>query len=262
MGLPPNPISIQVDQFKNFIVAYSQKGIYKYDPKHKRVVSFRPSNDPMSIRPAELVEIAIKDEFVWILHKDGFLERLNTRTKQIDIRKNYLNSRAINSIIPKSIFIDSDHMVWIYPGINNRGVVCYNKTNDQWKQYDIDTKPALSNSFVRGIVADRQGLIWIATDHGGLNLLDKKKNSIQVLRHNEYNKTSVGQNSIVSLYCDPQGIVWAGTYKNGVSYYHPEIFKFPSTGLSDGKSELFDCKQYCQGQSGEPLVGDKWKRSH
>lgn len=259
MGLPSNPISIQIDQYKNFIVAYSQKGIYRYDPKHKKLVSFRPSNNPISIRPTEIVEIAIKDEFVWVLHKDGLLERLNTRTKQIDIRKNYLNSRAINSLIPKSMFIDPDHMVWIYPGINNSGAVCYNKTNDQWKQYDIDTKPALSNSFVRGIVADRQGLIWIATDHGGLNLLDKKQNSIQVLQHNEYNKTSVGQNSIVSLYCDNQGIVWAGTYKNGVSYYHPEIFKFPGTGLSDGKSELFDCSSIVKDKEGNLWLGTNGK---
>jgi len=244
IGLPPNPIAIRVDQFKNFIVAYPHKGIFKYEPKHKKLLTFSPSNDPLTIHPSEIVEIAVEKDFVWILHKDGLLERLNTRTKKIDLRKNYLNSKPINSLIPKSIFIDADQMVWIYPGLNNSGALCYNRTNDQWKQFDIDTKPALSNSFVRGIVSDRQGQVWIATDHGGINLFDKNKNSMKVLLHDEYDKTSVGQNSIVSLYSDPQGIVWAGTYKNGVSYYHPEMFKFPSTRIAtgvQGRNELFDC---------------------
>lgn len=262
MGLPSNPVSIQIDQFKNFIVAYAHKGVYKFEPKAKKLVAFKPLNDPISIVSTEIVEIAVKGSFVWILHKDGLLERLNISSGKIDLRKSQLKRTPINSLIPKRIFIDSENMVWIYPGLNNSGAVYYNEVNDQWKQLDIDSKPALSNSFVRGIISDHQGLLWIATDHGGINLFDKKKNTIRVIQHEEYNNSSLGQNSIVSLYCDPQGIVWAGTYKNGVSYYHPEMFKFPSTGFSGEsptRNEVFDCSSIIKDKDDNLWLGTNGK---
>lgn len=262
MGLPSNPISIQVDQFKNFIVAYSQKGVFKYQPKTKKLIAFKPLNDPMTIFPSEIVEIAIKGEYVWILHKEGVLERLNTRTGKVDLRKNYLKSTPITSLIPKSIFIDSDNMIWIYPGLNNKGAIYYNEKNDQWKQFDIDSKPALSNSFVRGIISDHKGLVWIATDHGGINIIDKEKNTVRVVQHEEYNNFSLGQNSIVSLYCDPHGIVWAGTYKNGVSYYHPDMFKFPSTRIvssSYSRADIFDCSSIIKDKEDNLWLGTNGK---
>jgi len=262
MGVPSSPVSIRVDQFKNFIVAYPHKGIFKYEPKNKKLTAFAPSSDPATISENEIVEIALKDEFVWILHKDGLLERLDTRTGRIDLRESYLHGKPVNPLIPKSIFIDADHDVWVYPGLNNRGISCYSKASGQWKQLDIDTKPALSNTFVRGVVADSHGLIWIATDHGGINLFDKKKNSINVIQSDEFNNTSLRQNSVVSLYCDPQGTVWAGTYKYGVSYYHPEMYKFPSTKIIRGdspRSEIFDCSSIMKDHQGHLWLGTNGK---
>lgn len=262
MGLPSNPVSIQIDELKNFIVAYADKGVYKFQPKTKKLVAYKPLNDPTTILSTEIVEIAVKGPFVWILHKDGLLERLNCSTGKVDLRKNQLKRTPINSLIPKRIFIDSDNMVWIYPGLNNKGAVCYNETNDQWKQLDIDSKPALSNSFVRGIISDHQGLLWIATDHGGINLFDKEKNTVKVIQHEEYNSSSLGQNSIVSLYCDPEGIVWAGTYKNGVSYYHPNMFKFPSTGIGNGSNRgntIFDCSSIIKDKDDNLWLGTNGK---
>ncbi|WP_313157012.1 hybrid sensor histidine kinase/response regulator transcription factor [Sphingobacterium multivorum] len=262
MSLPPNPVSIQIDQFKNFIVAYAHKGIYKFEPKTKKLSVYKPLNDITTIASTEIVEIALKGPFVWILHKDGLLERLNSSTGKVDLRKNQLKGTPINTLIPKRIFIDPDDMVWIYPGLNNKGAVCYNETNDQWKQLDIDSKPALSNSFVRGMIADHQGLIWIATDHGGINLFDKKSNTVRVIQHEEYNNNSLGQNSIVSLYCDPQGIVWAGTYKNGVSYYHPDMFRFPGTGIareSDRRNIIFDCSSILKDKDNNLWLGTNGK---
>lgn len=262
MGLPSSPVSIRIDQFKNFIVAYPHKGIFKYEPKNKKLTAFAPSNARATISPSEIVEIALKDEFVWILHKDGILERLDTRTRKIDLREEYPNIGSINRLITRYVFIDNDHDVWVYPGVNNKGISCYNTTKDEWKQFDMDTKPALSHTFVRGVVADSKGLIWIATDHGGINLYDKKQNSIQVLQNEEFNNNSLRQNSVVSLYCDPQGTIWAGTYKYGVSYYHPEMFKFPSTRIARGgslRSEIFDCSSIIKDQEDNLWLGTNGK---
>ena len=45
------------------------------------------------------------------------------------------------------------------------------------------------------------------------------------------NPNSISQNSVISLFADNNGIMWVGTYKNGISYYHPGMFKFEKSPL-------------------------------
>jgi signal transduction histidine kinase/DNA-binding response OmpR family regulator/ligand-binding sensor domain-containing protein len=93
-------------------------------------------------------------------------------------------------------------------------------------------------------VEDSSKRIWIGTDHGGINLFDKKKNTIDVIENNVYNKNSISQNSIISLYCEDNGTVWVGTYKNGISCYNSNMFKFkksPLFHIFNQNAEVFDC---------------------
>jgi ligand-binding sensor domain-containing protein len=59
----------------------------------------------------------------------------------------------------------------------------------------------------------------------GINLLDKKS-KITYLLNREDDLKSLGQNTTM-LYKDNKGIMWAGTFKEGVSYYHKNIIRFP-----------------------------------
>jgi ligand-binding sensor domain-containing protein len=246
MGLPSRPTGIEMDKDKNFFLVYPQKGIYKYDIQSKTITQYRQSESKNDFDLSDVVDMKIQEHFIWVLHKNGILERFNTQTGLMDVRNVYFKENSQNATLPKSIFIDADNDVWVYPGIDDKGIAFLNLKQNQWTVLDTKSKPALSNSFARCIVEDSNGRIWIGADHGGINLFDRKNNSIEIIENNIYNKNSISQNSIISLYSEDNGTVWVGTYKNGISCYNPNMFKFkksPLFHIFNQNAEVFDCNR-------------------
>ncbi len=263
MGLPPSPTIIEIDENKNFYVSYAgAKGLYRYDIKSKKVTLFEQSKNANGLDTSEIVNIKTQGSFVWILHKNGILERLNTKTGMIDLRNTFFKENSLNATIQKTIFVDSDNDIWIYPSIDDRGTAYLDIKKNQWVLLDINSKIPLSSNFVRCVRQDKNGLIWIGTDHGGINILDKKKGSIEVLKNNTNDPNSVSQNSIISLYCEDNGTVWVGTYKNGISYYNSNMFKFKRSPLFNDfnlKTEVFDCNSLFMDRSDNLWIGTNGK---
>ena len=260
MGLPASPVLIEIDKDKNIYTSYTtNKGIYKYDIQTKQVILYPQSENNNDFDLSDITDIKIQDHFIWALHKNGILERLNTQTKMVDVRNTFFKENSQNATIQKSLFIDSDKDIWIYPGEDDKGTAYLNLQQNRWTLLDNNkNKPALSSSFVRCIGQDSNGLIWIGTDHGGINIFNKKKNTITVLENDIYNPNSICQNSIISLFCEDNGTVWAGTYKNGISYYHPNLFKFKKSPLFytfKQNAEVFDCNGFCKDKNNNLWIG-------
>ncbi len=112
---PPAPIIIEIDKDKNLFVAYASKGIYKYNNQSKDITIYKQSENNNDLDLSEIAHVKIKDHFVWVLHKNGVLERINTETGMVDIRNTFFKENLQNSTIRKSIFIDNDNDVWIFP---------------------------------------------------------------------------------------------------------------------------------------------------
>jgi len=259
MGLPAAPVLIRIDKDKNIYVTSNNKGVYKYDVQTKNVILYPQSESNNDFDVSDIVDIKIQDHFIWALHKNGTLERLNTDTKMVDVRNTFFKENSQNATIQKSIFIDSDNDVWIYPSVDDKGTAFLNLKQNRWTLLDEDkNKPVLSSSFVRCIGQDSNGLIWIGTDHGGINVFDKKKNDITVIKNDIYNPNSICQNSVISLFCEDNGMVWAGTYKNGISYYHPNLFKFKKSPLFytfKQNAEGFDCNSLFKDKNNNLWIG-------
>ncbi|MDR3058409.1 MAG: hybrid sensor histidine kinase/response regulator, partial [Prevotella sp.] len=117
IGLPSTPGIIEIDKKKNIYITYSGKGIYKYDVTTHKSVLYKQSEDISDLHLSEISDIKVKDDYIWILYRDGMLERLNTQNDKIDIRNTFFKENNHNSTIIKSLFIDSDNDVWVYPGI-------------------------------------------------------------------------------------------------------------------------------------------------
>ncbi|MDR2948919.1 MAG: response regulator [Prevotella sp.] len=246
IGLPSTPGIIEIDKKKNIYITYSGKGIYKYDVTTHKSALYKQSEDISDLHLSEISDIKVKDDYIWILYRDGMLERLNTQNDKIDIRNTFFKENNHNSTIIKSLFIDSDNDVWVYPGIADRGIAYFNILKGQWTLFDADKEITLSSSFVRCVGQDNTGLIWIGTDHGGINIFNKKNKNITILKNDIYNNASIAQNSAISIYCEENGTIWLGTYKNGVSYYHPNLFKFKKSPLFyifKRNAEIFDCNR-------------------
>lgn len=257
MGLPSNPNLIEIDRNKDFYAYYKDKGVYKYDIKNKKLSQYKQTNKATDISTGEITRIKMNEHYIWFLHKDGLIERLDKSTNQIDLRDKFFQTHN-NSTIIKSIFIDSENDLWLYPGIGDKGIAYFSPKTKQWTFLDQDGSIKLSSNFIRSIDQDQNGLFWIGTDHGGLNIFNKRDKSVTVLKNDIYNNNTISQNSIISTYCSDDGIVWVGTYKNGISYYHPNLFKFKKTPLFEiykRDSETLDCNSLFKDKDDNLWIG-------
>lgn len=258
MGLPPSPSIVKIGADKNFYIYYKGIGIYKYDVETKKHIVFNQSKQGQTLSRGEIIDFKIHNQYIWVLDKDGLIERFNQKTNLTDIRNTFFKENSKNSTIQKSLFVDSDNDVWVYPGVGDKGSAYYDTKASKWVFLNKDSEIALSSNIFRCIDQDNKGLIWIGTDHGGINLFDKSQKKITVLHNNIYNNNSISQNSIISIFCDKDGIVWIGTYKKGISYYHPNMFKFkkpPLFYLFKEDSDTFDCNSLYKDDNNNLWIG-------
>ncbi|SHF35997.1 two-component regulator propeller domain-containing protein [Dysgonomonas macrotermitis] len=258
MGLATYPSIIEIDKNKDFYAYYAGKGIYKYEVESKQTLFYSQDISSGQINPGKIAKMKINGDYIWILHRDGLIERFNQTTRKVDLRDSFFQQHADNSLIIKSIFIDSDNHLWVYPGVGDKGIGYLNPQTTEWTFLNKDTNINLSNSLIRSISQDKNGLFWIGTDHGGVNIFDKKNKVVTVLKHDIYNNHTISQNSIISTYCSDDGIVWVGTYKNGLSYYHPDLFKFKKSPLFETykkDSEPLDCNSLFKDSNDNLWIG-------
>jgi signal transduction histidine kinase/ligand-binding sensor domain-containing protein/DNA-binding response OmpR family regulator len=265
LGIKFSPTIVEIDQQKNYYFYQQNIGVYKYDITNKKLSSFIQTPAINSLSKGTIVSIKPQDGYFWVLFQSGLLERFNEKTNSIDFRNTYVVERSAGSFIQKRLFIDADGNPWVYPGIADKGVLCYNFNTSEWIFFGNDKKDfahasdtQISSDFVRDIAQEKNGRIWISTDHGGVNIFDKNKGIISVIRHDPLNPNSLSQNSAISLYCDNTGIMWVGTYKNGISYYSPGMFKFEKSPLyffNHPDLENKDCNTLHQDSKGNLWIG-------
>lgn len=265
LGIHFIPSLIEIDSQKNFYLYKPNDGIYKYDVKLKKLIHYKQSINPKSLSLGTINSIRVRQGFFWILFQSGLLERFNEKAKKVDFRNAYVAQNATGSTIGKNLYLDANGCPWVYPGISDKGVLYYDLSRSEWHFFGNDKKDFqgsighfISSNFVRSIAQDKRSRIWIATDHGGINIYDKASNEITILRNDPMNPNSLSQNSAISLYCDNTGIMWVGTYKNGVSYYHPGMFKFDKSPLffyHNPDLETRDCNALYEDMKGNLWIG-------
>jgi signal transduction histidine kinase/ligand-binding sensor domain-containing protein/DNA-binding response OmpR family regulator len=229
-GVPQGAITdILKDHHGNYWFAHATEGLFLYNSFSKAVTGFRHSDmDSMTVFSNQ-VSIMREDTEgnIWLLHKSGVVERLDTRTNKITFRTHHIKKIVTEEVPEFNLTIDSDNDLWIFVSNTNKGVFYVNTKTGKLSQITKTSSPwRLNTDIVRGVVQDDRGLIWVGTDHGGINLLDKKKLSVRYILNNPEDEMSLAQNSLNSLYKDRDGFIWAGTFKKGVSFYHENAIRF------------------------------------
>lgn len=259
------PTLVEVDSEKNFYFFSPNKGVWKYEFKSKTLKQFKQSTNPNDLSTGIISAIKGDHGSCWVLHQSGLLERYNEARNTVDFRNRYVLENNRGSVFSKHIFLDSKGNPWIYPGLGDKGVLKYDFLKTGWIYYGNNrldfhstADKIITSDLVRDLTEDKLGNIWIATDHGGINILDKQSGNMKVLRNDPINPNSISQNSCISLFCDDSGIIWVGTYKNGVSFYHPGMFKFNKTPLfffHHPDLETKDCNVLYQDTKGDLWIG-------
>lgn len=265
LGIHFVPSIVEIDKQKNYYFYHTNDGIYKYDVSSKKLIHYKQTSSLNTLNQGVIISMKSHQGYLWVLFQSGLLERLNEKTNTVDFRNSYIMENASGATILKNLFVDSNGCPWVYPGLGDKGVLCFDIDKSQWIFFGNDKNDFRSSSdmfiasnFVRAIAQDNKNRIWIATDHGGVNIFDKRTNEINILRNDPMNPNSLSQNSAISLFYDNTGIMWVGTYKNGVSYYHPDMFKFEKSPLffyHNPDLENKDCNTLCQDRAGNLWIG-------
>ncbi|HLR38566.1 MAG TPA: two-component regulator propeller domain-containing protein [Chitinophagaceae bacterium] len=231
LSLPKGNVNrVFQDEEHNFWFVYDGDGAYRYIPSSGTVahVHYIP-NTPTSLSDNYIAAIASDtSRFLWIIHRNGILEKLDTKTLHVQYRNDDLLMLNKGREEPYEIFIDRQGDLWIYAKGRAKGVFYFDVDKKTFRHITTTSDPVhLNKDVIYGIVQDKEGTLWVGTDHGGIDLINKKKGTIRYLMHSAENNRSLAQNSIYTLYRDSSGMIWVGTYKKGVSYYDETLDHFP-----------------------------------
>ncbi|WP_419698489.1 hybrid sensor histidine kinase/response regulator transcription factor [Mucilaginibacter sp. NFX135] len=202
-------------------------GLYRYNESSKttRRYDHRSGTPLYSNHVSDITQDVAGN--IWIAYRDGVVEKFDVKRKAITYRANIVNKAANNKDGYYAITVDKDNDLWLYSPNLDSGVYYYSPSTGVFRHITKESEGAkLKSNIVNNIVQADDGLIWIATDHGGISILDKKSSRITYLLNREDDAKSLRQNSVI-LYKDDTGIMWTGTFKEGVSYYHKNIIRFP-----------------------------------
>ncbi len=101
----------------------------------------------------------------------------------------------------------------------------YNIKRPNIKELFIDKKPFRSP--ITGISSDYYGNVWMVSTYKEILIFDPKKK--ELLKHlflNKHDGSSIDPSGFKCIFKSRDNILWLGSYENGVSYYHPKLFKF------------------------------------
>jgi signal transduction histidine kinase/ligand-binding sensor domain-containing protein/DNA-binding response OmpR family regulator len=260
-GLPDGNLSdIVKDNHGNYWFVHVSKGLYCYNVSQKKTYHLNyvdpniytlSSNDVASLQPGQ-------DSDVWIIHKNGIIERIDPGTLKIESRDSSIYHLNSGAYLDYRIMPDHDGDLWVYITDSNRGMYYLKPSTGKISHFTNSSSPMrLGSEIVRGVVQDNEGLIWIGTDHGGLNIIDKKKQTINYILHSNQDPHSLSQNSINALYKDNEGIIWAGTFKSGVSYFHENNVRFPLFQFDEKEQSTSanDVNAFAEDKNGNLWIG-------
>nr|WP_294946456.1 hybrid sensor histidine kinase/response regulator transcription factor [uncultured Mucilaginibacter sp.] len=195
---------------------------------------------------------------LWLVYNDGVVELFDVQRNAITYHTDVFSKAANSKGRYYSITVDKDGDLWVFNPNMDSGAYYYSPLTGRFRRFAKESAEApLMSNIITNIIQADDGLIWISTDHGGINVLDKKSLKITYLLNREDDAKSLGQNTVL-LYKDNTGIMWAGTLREGVSYYHKNIIRFPLYRhfASDPRSIGFeDVNKFVEDKHGNLWIG-------
>ncbi|GAB4418127.1 MAG: two-component regulator propeller domain-containing protein [Bacteroidia bacterium] len=92
-------------------------------------------------------------------------------------------------------------------------------------RHDPQDPYSISHDHVRTIRIDARGRVWVGT-FVGLNVYDPATERFHRYFQVAGDPRSLANNSVRSICFDARGSAWIGTYYGGISYYHPDSYRF------------------------------------
>jgi len=233
-------------------------GLYRYNESSRTTTRYdhRSGTSLYSSLIADISQDAAGN--IWLIYRNGFVERFDVKRNTVSYRTDIFAKTINNKDGYYALTIDKNNDLWLYSPNSDLGIYYYSPASGVFRHIDKESVGAkLKSNIITNVIQADDDLIWIATDHGGINILDKKAFTISYLLNRDDDAKSLSQNS-VNLYKDETGIIWAGTFKQGVSYYHKNIIRFPLYRYFDsdpGSLPFEDVNKFVEDKNGNLWVG-------
>lgn len=250
---------VKKDKQGRFWFMHYDQGLFCFNPKDNKTVRLFPeANDTTTISTSRMSSLAEDSEGnMWVIHQNGTFEKLDKETLRVSFRSYALRDKFEAQLYEYDFMIDSENELWIYTD-RNFGVYNFRPANAEFRHlHPGAAQGKLKSGIINRILQDGKNLIWIVTENGGINLLDKKNFSVRYFQWDELDSKSPIENTGYSILKDRQGIIWIG-YKNGVSFYHPDIFRFQSYTHKEGRPGTLpfnDISSLVEDKSGNTWIG-------
>ncbi|MHA6247449.1 hybrid sensor histidine kinase/response regulator transcription factor [Pontibacter sp. CAU 1760] len=245
----------------NYWFVSAGKGLTRYTPASGKSIHLAHAvNKPHTLSTNSIATIRANSRGdLWVVHRNGLLERLDHKTLQITERHEGIFHTLKQAQQQFGMTVDSDDDVWVHVQEQERGVFFYDQQQKTLSQFNkASGQVPLNNNVVRSVVEASKGQVWVGTDHGGINVIDKRDFSVRYIRHNEKMGQSLAHNSINTLYKDVDGIIWVGTFKKGINYYHPDNIRFPHLERQNVNSQALpfdDVNAFAEDRKGNLWIG-------
>jgi signal transduction histidine kinase/streptogramin lyase len=252
-GLDDHITFIHEDSAGGIWIGSFLSGLYRYDPKTKKVAHFESEKYSLTGpgEPGPWQCFSSREGVVWISTWESTLFRIDPFRKSIPHvftgspvfafhqetngelwvgtangllridpkgkKKRFVfDAKDTSSLIDNvvlALYKDKQGVLWI---ATRFGLNRYDKKNNNFTrfQHDPQNSTSLSSGEIHRMIEDRRGNFWIGTTDG-LNLLNRKTEKFIHLRNNPKDTNSLSQNFITDLQEDQHGNLWVGNWNTG-----------------------------------------------
>ena len=213
--------AIHSDENDRIWLGYYDQGIDKYDPDHFKF-SFLQNNSSKDEMPFPLsVSSIAKDKFgnLWFSCIDKGVYVYNPNDKSYTHLNDPTNTiaKGLNSFDIPSLFIDSNHNVWVASWYNGIYLLKYGAK----RFINISTKSSpktLKSNRIVSFSEDSKGVIWIGTFLGGLLSYNTKTNALKHYDGEAFENAELHNGNIRKVIVDKNDNIWLGTRKGIYRY--------------------------------------------
>jgi signal transduction histidine kinase/ligand-binding sensor domain-containing protein/DNA-binding response OmpR family regulator len=207
----------------------NDNGLYCYSSSTNQTLWFNHATGArLQLHSNEVKDIADCGEGVlWVIYNDGVLEKVNEDKRKIVDKFSLPVANLHGPTMGYSLVADYNQNLWIWNAGSQDGVYFLDTRSKTCKHFCKENNALLLKSnIINNVVIDQDNAAWIGTDHGGISVVDPVTFKITYLTPRQDDPKTLSGNSAV-LYKTDDGIIWAGSYKQGISYYHKDVFQFP-----------------------------------
>jgi ligand-binding sensor domain-containing protein/signal transduction histidine kinase/DNA-binding response OmpR family regulator len=241
---------ITADVHHAFIWMGTERGLYKYDITHNKVINLS-SNYALSSK--NIMQLYLdKKEQVWVATDGGGINIIDPVKGKVSYILPGETEGSLSSGSVYFIYEDRDSRKWIATLKGGINIIDYKTNPFKLIRHDPLNKNSLVNNFTRSFCEDENRNIWIGTAGCGLSYWNTKLNTYTNYTHSEAIPGSLSSDFVMSIINDYQNKIWIATFNGGINLFNKNTHTFKHytcfntyTGVEDRNAwELFEDKHH------------------